>query len=75
MGCTSGCWTGKLTAIMTVKADPQEGPSRYTFLDFMADCVIHVDQRVTGAGDDAALESGQVSRLGLRPQRISLHHR
>ena len=37
----------KLTAIMTVKADAQEGPSRYSFLDFMADCVIHVDQRVT----------------------------
>ena len=36
-----------LTAIMTVKADAQEGPSRYAFLDFMADCVIHVDQRVT----------------------------
>ncbi len=38
----------QLTAIMTVKADPQDGPSRYSFLDFMADCVIHVDQRVTG---------------------------
>ena len=38
----------QLTAIMTVKADAQEGPSRYAFLDFMADCVIHVDQRVTG---------------------------
>ena len=38
----------QLTAIMTVKADPQEGPSRYSFLDFMADCMIHVDQRVTG---------------------------
>jgi len=37
----------ELTAIMTVKADAQEGPSRYSFLDFMADCVIHVDQRVT----------------------------
>ena len=37
----------KLTAIMTVKADAQEGPSRYSFLDFMADCVIQVDQRVT----------------------------
>src|SRR5439155_1251569 len=24
-----------------------EAPSRYAFLDFMADCVIHVDQRVT----------------------------
>ena len=36
-----------LTAIMTVKADPQEGESQYSFLDFMADCVIHVDQRVT----------------------------
>lgn len=36
-----------LTTIMTVKTVPQErGPSRYTFLDFMADCVIHVDQRV-----------------------------
>jgi circadian clock protein KaiC len=36
-----------LTAIMTVKADAQDGPPRYSFLDFMADCVIHVDQRVT----------------------------
>ena len=37
-----------LTAIMTVKSVPQEeSPSRYAFLDFMADCVIHVDQRVT----------------------------
>jgi circadian clock protein KaiC len=37
-----------LTAIMTVKTLPQgEAPSRYVFLDFMADCVIHVDQRVT----------------------------
>jgi circadian clock protein KaiC len=36
-----------LTTIMTVKTVPQEGaPSRYAFLDFMADCVIHVDQRV-----------------------------
>ena len=38
----------KLTAIMTVKTVPQgEAPSRYAFMDFMADCVIHVDQRVT----------------------------
>ena len=37
-----------LTTIMTVKTLPQgEAPSRYVFLDFMADCVIHVDQRVT----------------------------
>jgi len=37
-----------LTAIMTVKTVPhEEAPSRYAFLDFMADCVIHVDQRVT----------------------------
>ena len=37
-----------LTTIMTVKTVPQEeAPSRYAFLDFMADCVIHVDQRVT----------------------------
>ena len=37
-----------LTAIMTVKMTPQEeAPSRYAFLDFMADCVIHMDQRVT----------------------------
>jgi len=37
-----------LTAIMTVKTIQQdESPSRYAFLDFMADCVIHVDQRVT----------------------------
>jgi circadian clock protein KaiC len=38
----------ELTTIMTVKTIPQEeAPSRYAFLDFMADCVIHVDQRVT----------------------------
>jgi circadian clock protein KaiC len=37
-----------LTTIMTVKTVPvEEAPSRYAFLDFMADCVIHVDQRVT----------------------------
>ncbi len=37
-----------LTAIMTVKTGAQEeAPARYAFLDFMADCVIHVDQRVT----------------------------
>lgn len=36
-----------LTAIMTAKAVPhEEAPSRYAFLDFMADCVICVDQRV-----------------------------
>jgi circadian clock protein KaiC len=38
-----------LTTIMTAKTIPQEeAPSRYAFLDFMADCVIQVDQRVTG---------------------------
>jgi circadian clock protein KaiC len=38
----------ELTAIMTVKTLPQEeAPSRYAFMDFMAECVIHVDQRVT----------------------------
>jgi circadian clock protein KaiC len=38
----------RLTTIMTVKATPEEDlPGRYAFLDFMADCVIHVDQRVT----------------------------
>ena len=38
----------RLTTIMTVKTVPQEEPhSRYAFLDFMADCVINVDQRVT----------------------------
>ena len=37
-----------MTTIMTVKAvEEQEARSRYAFLDFMADCVIHVDQRVT----------------------------
>jgi len=37
-----------LTTIMTVKTLQQEkSPSRYAFLDFMADCVIHIDQRVT----------------------------
>ncbi|MDO9116329.1 MAG: circadian clock protein KaiC [Nitrospira sp.] len=37
----------KLTTMMTVKTVPQEESPRYAFLDFMADCVIHVDQRVT----------------------------
>ena len=37
-----------LTTIVTVKSVPTgEAPARYAFLDFMADCVIHVDQRVT----------------------------
>jgi circadian clock protein KaiC len=37
-----------LTTILTVKTSQQEAShSRYAFLDFMADCVIHVDQRVT----------------------------
>ena len=37
-----------VTTIMTVKApQAEETLSRYAFLDFMADCVIHVDQRVT----------------------------
>lgn len=38
-----------LTTIMTAKTVPhEEAPSRYAFLDFMADCVIQFDQRVTG---------------------------
>jgi circadian clock protein KaiC len=38
----------RLTAIMTVKTVPEEGVlPQYAFLDFMADSVIHVDQRVT----------------------------
>jgi len=38
----------RLTTIMTVKSLPQgDARSRYEFLDFMADCVIDVDQRVT----------------------------
>jgi len=37
-----------LTTIMTVKTTPDEGASApYAFLEFMADCVIHIDQRVT----------------------------
>lgn len=37
-----------VTTIMTVKSvEEQEARARYAFLDFMADCVIHVDQRVT----------------------------
>ncbi|MFO7693109.1 MAG: circadian clock protein KaiC [Vicinamibacterales bacterium] len=37
-----------VTTIMTVKAIENESArSDYAFLDFMADCVIHVDQRVT----------------------------
>lgn len=37
-----------LTTVMTVKTTPEEGASApYAFLEFMADCVIHIDQRVT----------------------------
>lgn len=37
-----------VTTIMTVKSNQLDhASSRYAFLDFMADCVIHVDQRVT----------------------------
>lgn len=37
-----------VTTIMTVKTiDEDSARTRYAFLDFMADCVIHVDQRVT----------------------------
>jgi circadian clock protein KaiC len=37
-----------VTTIMTVKAVQEEATlGRYAFLDFMADCVIQVDQRVT----------------------------
>jgi circadian clock protein KaiC len=36
-----------LTAILTVKADP-DGRQIYPFLDFMADCVVHLDQRMSG---------------------------
>jgi len=39
--------TRKITAIMTVKSTKDsDQSSRYEFLDFMADCVIHLDQRV-----------------------------
>jgi len=37
----------KMTCIMTVKSSQDHGQTeRYEFLDFMADCVIHLDQRV-----------------------------
>ncbi|KPA16384.1 KaiC 1 [Candidatus Magnetomorum sp. HK-1] len=37
----------KMTTIMTVKSSQNHGQAaRYEFLDFMADCVIHLDQRV-----------------------------
>jgi len=37
----------KITSIMTVKSSQDHGlATRYEFLDFMADCVIHLDQRV-----------------------------
>jgi circadian clock protein KaiC len=39
----------QMTAILTVKTSPGgEAAPRYEFLDFMADCVIYLDQRVTG---------------------------
>ena len=37
----------KMTSIITVKSSQDHGlATRYEFLDFMADCVIHLDQRV-----------------------------
>lgn len=37
-----------LTTLLTVKASKDMAtPARYEFLDFMADCVIHLDQRIT----------------------------
>ena len=37
----------ELTSILTVKRDEgADGNSRYEFLDYLADCVIHLDQRV-----------------------------
>jgi circadian clock protein KaiC len=37
----------KMTSILTVKSSQDHGlATRYEFLDFMADCVIHLDQRV-----------------------------
>ncbi len=36
-----------LTTVLTAKSDAQ-GVQRYPFLDYMADCVIHLDQRFEG---------------------------
>jgi len=37
-----------MTSVLTVKRSAdQDGTSRYEFLDYLADCVIHLDQRVT----------------------------
>lgn len=36
-----------LTSILTVKTDP-DGKQIYPFLDFMADCVLYLDQRIAG---------------------------
>jgi circadian clock protein KaiC len=36
-----------LTSILTVKTDP-DGKQIYPFLDFMADCVLYLDQRMAG---------------------------
>ena len=39
----------EMTTILTVKTSPGgDASSRYEFLDFMADCVVSLDQRVTG---------------------------
>jgi circadian clock protein KaiC len=39
----------RVTTIMTAKAIPsEEARARYAFLEFMADCVIELDQRVVG---------------------------
>ena len=38
----------RITSVLTVKASQDEqSPARYEFLDFMVDCVIHLDQRIT----------------------------
>lgn len=37
----------RLTAVLTVKSD-NDGTQQYPFLHFLADCVLHVDQRIEG---------------------------
>ena len=58
-----------VTTIMTVKTVPEEEAlSRYAFLDFMADCVIHVDQRVTAQITTRRLRVIKYRGSGIWPQ-------
>ena len=59
-----------LTNVLTAKAHREgEVASQYEFLDFMADCVIRLDHRVSHwTSGDAPVEGDQISRLGFRDE-------